>query len=219
MKIVVFACDLYSDIAPAFEYLFRHHWPDCPYETEYVTNSTPLSVDAKVHYYCGQDSRYGWRLRKYIDDHCKPNDLILLTMIDYLLKGAKPHLVKRAEELCLKPGIAHVRLRPMPPPSLPFGRDFGEVDKRKRYALSLQPGIWPAGLIYDLVQDNEDPWQVELRGTVRSRRVLAKYLCSRELALPHHNYYRKRKVSPGTVAWVKANVPEDRWPDAAKEKA
>jgi hypothetical protein len=59
VKIVTVACDCYADIAPAYQYLLRKNWPDCPYPVVYVTNSQKLAVKDPVHYLKGEDG-YIW---------------------------------------------------------------------------------------------------------------------------------------------------------------
>lgn len=215
MKIVTFACDQYADIAPAYHYLLERNWLNHP-PLVYVTNSQPLNVDAKVVYIKGKDIRYGWRLRKFIKEHYK-DELILLMMIDYLVKSVDPGLLKEAEKLCRERSIGHVRLRPMPHPQLPFNENFGEIKKNTAYALSLQPGIWKAQLIYNLCRDEENPWHTETRGSRRMRNLTYTLLSVKDrLAVSHHNYYRYGK--PLGVEWVMKEVPEELWPSAAKER-
>lgn len=216
MKIVTVACDQYADIAPAYHYLLNQNWPNHP-PLIYVTNAQPLKVDAPIVYVKGEERAYGWRLRKFIKEHYK-DELILLMMIDYLVKSVNRDLLDRAVRLCQRADVGHVRLRPMPHPQLPFpdDGDFGEIKKNTPYALSLQPGIWKARLIYDLCRDNENPWHTETRGSHRTHLTDLKLLSvKKEMAVAHHNYYRYGK--PLGVDWVREMVPEECWPSAARK--
>ena len=216
MKIVTFACDFYADIAPAYQYLLHKNWPLCPFEVIYVTNSKKLNVDAKVHYIKDKpDIMFGWRLRQFIKNHYS-DDLLLFMMIDYLIKDVNHDLVTRAHKLCMQPKTGHVRLRHMPRPESNHPEPgFGNIDKRKSYCLSLQPGIWKTDLLYRLCNDRENPWGTEVRG---SRRVKAMtdldFITTDTAAIIHHNYYRKRRAFG--VGFVRDNVPERFWPDALK---
>lgn len=219
MKIVSFSCDIYSDIVPAYHWLWQTLWPECPYDHVYVTNSKPLSVDATVHYIKGRDIDYGMRLRQFVKDHCADNELILLMMADYLLKAINIPVIEQARKLCQQPRIAHCRLRPMPHPQLPPPKDldpavFGQIRKRSRYALSLQPGIWRPQDIAKCIQDDFDPWHCETRGSQRTGQIKGMLLCTQKPAIVHHNYYRKRK--PFGPIWVKENVPRQYWTRAAR---
>ena len=216
MKIVTFACDLYADIAPAFEYLLKKHWPLCPYEVVYVTNSKKLNVKGQVITIPGQDIHFGWRLRQFIEHHYSDN-LLLFMMIDYLIETVDHPLVMRAHGLCMQPNIGHVRLRNMPLPASNHPEPgFGNIDKRKRYCLSLQPGIWKTDLLYRLCDDREDPWNTEIRGSCRVYRLTdLDFITTDTAAIFHCNYYRHGR--PYELEWVRDNVPERLWPDALKE--
>lgn len=219
LRVVTFACDLYADIAPAWEFCWSETWPDCPYPLTYVTNKQDLAVSGEVISIPGSDVRLGWRIRRYVDEHCD-TDLILIMMIDYLVYKVSPSLVEKAREFCSRPDIGHVRLRPMPHPQLPFPDDeqFGRINKTRPYALSLQPGIWKAELIRALCRDEENPWHTETRGSGRARRQGGMFICPYKPAIVHLNYYHKKKAWAPGVSWVMKRVPEDRWPDAAKQQ-
>jgi len=219
LKIITFTCDIYANIVPAYHYLWGKFWPDCPYEHVYVTNSKPLGVDAKVYYLKGKDIDYGRRLRKFVSLHCQDNELGLFMMGDYLIKSMNISLIERARELCETPEIAHCRLRPMPHPQLPppshlSKKVFGEIDRTKRYSLSLQPGIWRPKDLARCVKDAWNPWHCEIRGSQRTRKIKGLFLCTQKPAILHHNYYRKRK--PFGPIWVKKNVPEKYWTKAVR---
>lgn len=216
MRIVTFACDKYADIAPAYHFLLTKNWPDHP-PLIYVTNSAPLKVDAETVYIKGADIKYGWRLRRFIQNHYR-EDLIILMMIDYLVKGVNLDLIEKATKLCERDDVGHVRLRPMPHPQLPWpDEDFGEVKKNTAYALSLQPGIWDTKLIHDLCRDNESAHHTETRGSRRMHHVKLRLLSVKEkMAIAHHNYYRYGK--PKGIEWVMKNVPRSMWPTAAKKR-
>lgn len=216
MKIIVITCDRYADVAPTWLHLWRKHWPDCPYKAEFLTNRKELAVDVPVTYIPGQDIELGRRLRTFLRKHYDDEHL-LLTMADYLPKSFDGWLIARAHELCALPVVRHVRLRPMPKPPYPYPVDgFGRVNKRARYALSLQPGIWEAQTLHDLLDDRWDPWQCEVLGSLKVRDVRGEFLSVDRLAMPFMHYYRKGR--PDGLKWVRDNVVQEAWPEAVKEK-
>lgn len=212
MKIVTVACDRYADIAPAYEYLLRKNWPDCPYPLIYVTNSKKLEVEGSIHYIEGEDIKFGWRLRTFIENHYN-DDYLLLMMIDYLVVDVDTRLIARAHELIQLPEIGHVRLRPKPGPQLSYDKDFGKIKKLSRYSLSLQPGIWESKVIYDLIRDRESAHTTEVQGSSRTDSIDKVFLCSHQIALDHVNYYSRGRPAGG---WLKLNTPPNIWTDAAK---
>jgi hypothetical protein len=216
MKIISITCDLYADIARTWLYLWRKHWPDCPHRAEFLTNRKALDVDIPVVHIPGQDIEFGRRMRTFIRRHYTDEHL-LLTMADYLPRSFDTRLIAKAHELCALPGVRHVRLRNMPNPPRPYPvNGFGRIDKKARYSLSLQPGIWEAQVLYDLLEDRWDPWQCEVLGSLQVRFVDGEFLSVDRLAMPFVHYYRKGR--PDGLKWVRDNVPAEAWPDAVKEK-
>lgn len=215
MKIIVFSCDRYATIAPAFHHLLHKNWPGCPHSVMYVTNGRPLDVPVMVWRIKGEERAFGWRLRQFIEGYYADEHMLLL-MVDYLIKGVDGGLVADAHQLCATPDIRHVRLRPMPHPQHAHpAPGFGCIEKGSRYSLSLQPGIWETQVLYDLCRDNEDPWQTEIQGSIRTAQVRGEFLSAETHAMNHHNYYRKRRAQG--VDWVRAEVPEEKWPREARK--
>jgi hypothetical protein len=217
VKIIVITCDRYTDVAPTWLYLWREHWPDCPYDARFLTNKKKLSVDIPVTYIVGEDIKLGWRLRTFIREHYT-DEHILITMADYLPKSFDVNLIAKAHELCALPDVRHVRLRPMPKPPYPYPVDgFGRINKGVRYSLSLQPGIWEAQTLYDLLDDRWNPWQCEVLGSLKVRNIEGEFLSVNRLAMPFMHYYRKGR--PDGLRWVQDNVAKEAWPEAVKDAA
>lgn len=211
MKIVTICCDKYKDTPPTFSYLINK--AKLPYPIVYVTNKQNLNISEPVYYLKGNDMSFGWRLRQFIKQHYTDEHLLFM-MSDYFIKSADLDLVAKAHELCARPEVSHVRLRPMPHPQYPYNDDFGKIDKYSRYCLSLQPGIWRTQVLYDLLRDNENPWQTEVIGSARVKNARGLFLSSHKWAMPHINYYAKGR--PQGIEWIKDNVLSELWPKGVK---
>jgi len=215
MKIVTVSCDLYADTAPAFAELIRTKWPGCAYDVVFVTNNKPLEVTEPVYYLNKrEDAAFGWRMRQFIRHHYT-EPYLLFMMSDYFIKSVDPVLVAQAHELCSTPQVRHVRLRPMPHPQMAYDMPgFGRIDKRKRYSLSLQPGIWETQVLYDLLSDNENPWASEINGSIRAKEIPGLFLSTTVPAITHVNYFNKG--TPQSIQWVRDNVSPEHWPEGVK---
>lgn len=215
MKIVTVSCDKYADSAPAFVDLIRSKWPACPHDIVFVTNKKRLQVEQPVYYLNSRDDMsFGWRLKEFIKQHYTDEHLLFM-MSDYFVKQVDSVKVAEAHQFCAMPGISHVRLRPMPHPQLPYSDDFGEIIKGSRYSLSLQPGIWRTNILYDLLRQNENPWQTEIEGSFRTALAPGRFLSAKKAAIYHLNYYRKGHTDG--VAWVRENVARECWPEAVRD--
>jgi len=216
MKIVAFAYEPLSDIVPAFGYFLHRNWPDCPHELIYVVNGKKeLKVEDPVYHIGGPNSHFGWRVKQFVQQHCEDDEPILIILADCLVLSVNPRVVARAEELMRGGEVVHVRLRPKPPPQLPYDDDFGRIRLGTRYSLSFQPGIWRAKTIHNLCRNDEDPGATEIQGSRRTRTVGDKaLLCAKVEAIEFVNYYNHGR--PWGSRWLRLNAPEKYWTDAAR---
>lgn len=204
MKLVVFSIDAYSHLGPLFLQYLNDKWPECPYEQVYIANHAHIDVPHPVVYVKDRDMNFGSRMRKFLE-HYYTDDALMIMMIDYIPKNADHDLIVKAEEVLTRSTVGHVRLRPMPKPAHPWkpDSDFGVIDKRRPYSLSLQPGMWESQLLHDLCRNGENAWRTETHGSTRTRNFDKSFLSTMDVAISHHNYYRKRRVSPipKNAAW------------------
>jgi len=105
---------------------------------------------------------------------------------------------------------------PHPPKVYLPDSDFGVIAKEEPYSLSLQPGIWRAGVLHDLCRVGESPHHTEIFGSNRVPNISGVFLSTRAPAIEHHNYYLNKVAESWAVDWVKANVPSELWPEAAR---
>ncbi len=84
--------------------------------------------------------------------------------------------------------IAYLRLCPAPGPDLPHENDLnvGEISKGSEYRMSLQSAIWDKNIIKQIIVEGENPWDMEIKGTVRSNQISEKFLSVREPAIDYY---------------------------------
>jgi len=197
MKLVVFSIDKYSRIGPMFWDYLKDKWPQ-HFDSIFIANSLPINVSAPVVHVPARDMNFGRRMRLFLKDHYT-DPYLMLMMIDYIPKNANDGLLRKSAKLIeTDSSIGHIRLRPMPPPRWPYDgdEDYGIIDKRKPYSLSLQPGMWESQLLYDLCRVGENAWHTETHGSTRTHHFPQTFLCTWKMAISHHNYYIKGRISP-----------------------
>lgn len=197
VKILVFSIDKYSHLGPLFSQYFHAKWPECPYDEIYIANRQPIKVKSTVIHIRDREVNFGRRMRTFLKHHYTDSYLLIM-MIDYIPKSANHALLMKSAEIVRRPNIGHVRLRPMPVPKEVWRRDsdFGVIDKRRPYSLSLQPGMWETQLFYDLLSDREGAHHTETHGSTRTKRFRQLFLSTRTHAISHHNWYRHGRPDP-----------------------
>jgi hypothetical protein len=208
MKVVIWSIDTYRDVGQIFWHFYKKYWTNNEFSSIIVTEQhTYKQIPCEQIKVPGRTKNFGGRMRKFLVEHYQ-DDTPMFLMIDYVLREPlRTGLFDTAVRLLHRDDVAHVRLRPMPHPQMPWEvQGFGEIRKNSRYSLSLQPGLWSTEEFLRLMRNGESPWHTETRGSGRTKHVRGRMLSvDRDSAYSHHNYYAKGKVFPRTRQWVKDN--------------
>ncbi len=169
ISVLVVSCDKYQDLwAPFFTLLFRY-WPDCPYQIYLCANTIPYADPRVKTILIGADTTWSANLKRCLEQF--PTDYFILLQEDFLF--TKPVNTQRIRELVGylrgRKG-ACLRLFPSPPPEKKMrdNPDVGELLKGASYRVSLQAAIWERDALYDLLKEDESPWELENFGSKRS---------------------------------------------------
>jgi hypothetical protein len=185
LTIFVNTSDNFEDCWIPFFTLFRQYWPDCPYPIVLNTETKDFSFEGldihctKVSF--GETQRLTWSecLARSLDTINTP--FILYLQEDYFLERTV-----RSDLICtflaeLMAGRADViRLmecggsgpwHPSPNPLL------WQVDQQAKYRIALQAALWRKSSLRGHVRLHESPWQLEVFGSARARRIKDKVFC------------------------------------------
>jgi hypothetical protein len=172
LSVLTLSCDRYADVWPAFFPLFWKNWPDCPYRVYLGTNQKQFN-HPNVHILkVGPDA--GWaesaqRMLEQID-----SEYVLLLLEDFFLtRRVDSQKVASLFKALVDLDGAYLRLKPFPRPDHiePARPDIGLIEPGAPYRVALQAAIWKKAVFLRLLKPGETPWQMELRGTVRSEQI------------------------------------------------
>lgn len=157
-----------------------------------------------------QTGRIGWSkglknfLKKIKDKY------ILYLQEDYFLTG--PMNTNKIHQLTNKMdkyNIHNVKLYINPKIKEALKRNVGRIEDLVEYPIdmdyqiSLQPGIWNKETFLGLLKDNETPWDLEIEGTKRMRKINKKaYICT-ETIIPYIETVRNGKPRKGREKYLK----------------
>lgn len=213
MKIIVLTCNGHKFLVPIFMHFYKKYWPDNPYQTEIVTETDRL--DGTV-FYAGKVS-WSNALINYLKQ--SKEDKFLLILEDYIIKNTiDTKRIERAESLC-KGNVGCVRLYT---PDIYFTRhavhtdiceDFKEYPLDKPFSVSLQIAIWQKQFLLDILRDGENPWQFEVDGSERLKKLVSKWqILYSEIPIIEYRpggLLKRGRPRLGVVMWALSDLLKD----------
>jgi len=167
--IVITSCDRYADTWQPFATLFKHHWPDCTYETVLVTESpAPQPPDAFSRVVAAGKIGWGDRLAFALESVNTTQTLLLCD--DYFLCAPVDVAVfERMLELAEKHNAGNLRLIPNPAHTALFSKDegLGVYKPSTAYCIATQAGLWNTRFLQRIAKGYNSIWEFERNGSFR----------------------------------------------------
>lgn len=185
--VIVSSCDAFDDVWRPFFTLFFTYWPDCPFPIYLITNFKTYPDSRVTTLAVGEDKSWAENTRKALSQI--PEGHIIWLLEDLLLeKPTNTGYLLKLLEYVKNQHAATVRLYPTPPPNQDFVNDLnlGQVSTDADYRASLIAGIWNKEIFLSLLKDGENPWQMEMNGTERSRELTQPFYSVKAPALHYH---------------------------------
>lgn len=221
VSVVCVTCDKYSRLIPGFCHFLAKYWPDRPWPLQIVAErEQPWFPTGVGYYYYGRDRGWSTNMCQFLDEVA--TEYIVLLLDDYYLSEPAngPLLSWLMSTMQEDKTIGYINLRPWGDDML-GGRDLvswqqvggkpnvGEYDKETaQYLLSLQPGLWAARRLRQLLRKGEDERQAEIVGTERARAVSFRMLGVLEFPLPYVNVTRYGEYRDGAREWLVDEIGE-----------
>ena len=186
--VLVVSSDGYQDLWRPFFQLFQQHWPDCPFPVYLGAQSAAAELPNVKMLRAGPGRSWSRSLRYFLNEIDFENVLLLLE--DFFLTGpvSTDEVLTNLAALRSLEGTV-VRLHPNPPPTIkvPQYPWLAEQHRLAPFRVSLQASIWNRRALFELLRDDETPWQFELRGTLRSQAQPRGFYCTRKQAVPYRH--------------------------------
>lgn len=178
-SIIVLSCDKNIGPLKLFMKFFNENWRSCSYPV-YVGLEKIMTNFEGAEVINSEEALWGKRIKNYLQNI--ETEYVLIFLDDFLIE--KPVDDKIIESyiniLDENPDIATISLADI----YDKGNketEFNSLVERKHngnYLLNLQVGIWRKSLLINLLMDKESPWQTELYGSIRARKLRnCRFLC------------------------------------------
>jgi hypothetical protein len=167
--------------------LFWSNWSGCPFPVYLGTEDAIFQHPSVTTLTAGH---HAWS-RCLKENLTKiPADYILLLLEDFFLtKPINTAEVAQCLRLLQQLRGTVLRLHPQPGPDKPIEghRAIGQLDRLAPYRVSLQAAIWNRAHLSELLEDSENIWDFECRGTRRSQALPDGFYSTYKTVIPYRH--------------------------------
>lgn len=182
--VLVLSCDKYSDIWPVFFDFFDKYWSDCPYPVYLATNTLKYERKGVIQLFSNKHTTWSDELATILQQ-IKEKNVILILEDYFIYKHVNNNEIKTLIDLFENKNAAFCRLACFPKmydELWPFKKfkdvvDYGEISPDVKYRVCLQTALWNKNDLSSLLKAEENPWQFEIEGSLRSNELNKPFLC------------------------------------------
>lgn len=217
---LILSCDNYSDLWKGFIYQFKKYYN---IDNKVYFSSNTFQIGDIFHDFTlietGPETSWSdnlIKILKLIDE-----EYLIITLEDlYLSKPCNLMLYKRLENIVNKLDVNHIKLtdyysniNPLDLDRVPEGEwgeegELREIGSNSPYRVTLC-GLWRKNTLLKLLMPGETPWQFEINGTERSKRLNGFY-CVANPVIFNVNMVEKGYWEKAGVKWaIKNQIPID----------
>lgn len=171
VAIVVSSCDPFFDVWRPFAFFFRKFWGDCPFPVYLITNQLRVQSDFLQVLPVGEDRNWASNMKTALEQIKEPR--VLYLQEDYFLSAparrdqlagdfayAFEHDI---DSFCLRARSKRER------DFEPLNEFFGVVPRNSDGRTRTQAALWKRDVFMSVLRDGETAWEMESRGSDRTR--------------------------------------------------
>ena len=188
ISVVVSSCDRFFDVWRPFAFFFRKFWSDCPFPVYLIVNDLRVQSDWLRSIRVGKDK--GWATNMQLALKQIDTPYILYLQEDYFLT-APVRIDQLASDIAyaIERDAASFCFYDLSLLEAEFGRmheRFGVVPQDSKGRTRLQTTLWKREVFASLLQRGESAWNMEARGSERTRGLLMlSYARNDDLPIPY----------------------------------
>ncbi len=175
VAVVVSSCDAFFDCWRPFAFFFRKYWDDCPFPIYLIVNELRIRSDFIQPLAVGRDQGWASNMKRALEKITAPR--VLYFQEDYFLRAPvrREHLAEdfayafeqNADAFCFR---ARSELEK---DFRPINDRFGIVPRASDARTRCQLTLWKRESFLSALRDGETAWEMEARGSERTRDLLA----------------------------------------------
>ena len=177
IALIVLSCDNYSDLWPIYISQFEKNWPDCSFD-KYISTNFLSAKSASFHdIKIGKDNSWSDGVLKTLYFLKDKYDYVFIALEDLILmdKVDNNKFSKIVSEFIKLDGN-YLKFIRKPKPTNKFNVLFGEIKPGSLYRPTCVYALWKIETLIELLVENENAWEFERFGAVRSDRYTGFYV-------------------------------------------
>jgi hypothetical protein len=188
VAVVVSSCDAFFDAWRPFVFFFRKHWSDCPFPVHLINNQ--LRVHSKIVQPISVGPDRNWASNMMVALASLRQPYVLYFQEDYFLNGPVRNK-QLAEDFAYAfdndaASFCFYARSKLEPGFQPLNDRFGVVPRDSDGRTRLQVTLWKKEALQAILRPGETAWNMEARGSERTRDLLAlSYLQRRDAPIPY----------------------------------
>jgi len=202
IAIVFPSCDKYSDLWDALFATIFLRWKECPFEFYLVSNNIECENIRVNTIKIGEDKT--WCLNLVNALQYVPQSYILLFIDDlFISKNIDHNKVIALMQRCVDNSWNYLRLNPTPGAEKCnyIDGEVGNIKAGDWYRASTVFSLWKKSVLLDILQPNENAWELEIFGSQRTDKYCDWY-ASNFWLLPYENLVVKGKIVPAVYRMI-----------------
>jgi len=197
VAIVISSFDGYSDLWSPLEESYKKYWEDCPYGLYLTTNFKEYKSDLFKTLKVGKDKSWSDMLYKSVE--MLEEDYILLTFDDlFLANKIDTQDIASLIDYAIDNDINYFQLYSSNSKYTKITDIIVSKNKNSNYRNATVWSLWKKEILLDLLDRDENAWEFEDKGSVRSNKY-DKFYCVNYPAIPYINGVVKGKWVPDAV--------------------
>lgn len=168
LAILICSFDGYSSLWNPHIEAINKFWPDCPYKIFLGTNHKDSNIKGVTSLKIGNDNGWSDNVLKCIKSINA--DYILLFHDDLLI--SKPvnssYLISLIEK-CILNNWNYLRIHNSPKGNVFYDESITKISPDSQYRTSVVSAVFKKKILIDLLRNEENAWQFEIYGSIRSR--------------------------------------------------
>lgn len=191
-SILVLTCDKNVSLMNIFMSFFWSNWKDCPFRV-YLGFENIKPEYSKSIILNSDETKWGKRTLGYLKT--LKTKYVMIILDDFIVeKQVDTESIKRYISYMRNDGdIVSIAIADIYDKNN-SATEYGELVKRPKkanYLLNLQACLWHRETLISLMRENENPWQTELFGSIRARKLKDKqFLCLESDEVSPYKYGR-----------------------------
>lgn len=169
IALLVITCDKYSDLWPIFIGQFNKNWEECPFDKYFITNQKETSSSHFKAIKVGINETWSSGLYKALELLKQNYEYVFVTLEDsILLEKVNNDVFLKISNIFINENGNYLKFITKPKFDIYHNNYYGIISPNSLYRPTCVYSLWKICVLQDLLKIDENAWEFERFGSVRS---------------------------------------------------